>query len=172
MDLKQAGNALYLVGATKNELGGSHFALVNQLAGGQVPTVDGQQALATFKAVHAAIRSGSVASCHDLSEGGLAVAAAEMAFAGGFGADLSLNGIQLAEGGVAAKLFSESNSRFLVEVHGDRVPDFEAALSGVPIVQIGQTNDGDRLTITADGLRVIDTRVDELKQAWLSPLAW
>ena len=85
MDLKEPGNLLYLVGETKDELGGSHFALVNGLAGGQVPTVDPAQAPTTFAAVHAAIRGGLVRACHDLSEGGLAVAAAEMAFAGGLG---------------------------------------------------------------------------------------
>ena len=83
MDLKRPGNLLYLVGETKNELGGSHFALVNGLSGGQVPTVDADVARETFAAMHRAIRAGLVRACHDLSEGGLAVAVAEMAFAGG-----------------------------------------------------------------------------------------
>ena len=88
MDLKEPGNLLYLVGVTKNELGGSHFALVHGLTGGQVP--QGRRRgwpSATFAAVHRAIDAGLVRACHDLSEGGLAVAAAEMAFAGGLGAD-------------------------------------------------------------------------------------
>ncbi len=88
MDLKQPGNLLYLVGETRDEMGGSHFALVNDLAGGQVPTVDAEQARETFAAVHRAIHGGLVRACHDLSEGGLAVAAAEMAFAGGLGAQI------------------------------------------------------------------------------------
>ncbi len=85
MDAKESGNLIYLVGRTKNELGGSHFALVNNLDGGDVPQVDLQLALQIFRAVHQAISRGLVRACHDLSEGGLAVAAAEMAFAhGGF----------------------------------------------------------------------------------------
>ena len=88
MDFKQAGNLIYLVGETHDELGGSHFALVNDLRGGQVPTVDPESAQATFAAMHRAIDAGLVRACHDLSEGGLAVAAAEMAFAGGFGAQV------------------------------------------------------------------------------------
>jgi phosphoribosylformylglycinamidine synthase len=90
MDLKEPGNRLYLVGATKNELGGSHFAMVEGLSGGEAPKVDAKLAKATFLAVHKAIYAGLVRACHDLSEGGLAVAAAEMAFAGGLGAKISL----------------------------------------------------------------------------------
>jgi phosphoribosylformylglycinamidine synthase len=90
MDLKESGNLLYLVGMTKNELGGSHFAMVEGFSGGEVPRVDAKLAKATFLAVHKAIYAGLIRACHDLSEGGLAVAAAEMAFAGGLGATISL----------------------------------------------------------------------------------
>ena len=117
MDAKAAGNSIYLVGLTRNELGGSHFGLVNQLQGGQVPQVDPSAAKATFAAVHAAIVQGCVRACHDLSEGGLAVAAAEMAFAGGLGLSIDLSSVpnesELSE---EICLFAESNSRFLVEV--------------------------------------------------------
>src|SRR5262249_19682221 len=89
MDLKSPGNALYLIGATRNELGGSHYHLVHGLEGGTVPRVDVETALHIFARLHAAIEGGLVRSVHDLSEGGLAVAAAEMAFAGGVGADLT-----------------------------------------------------------------------------------
>ena len=90
MDLKRPGNLLISVGVTKNELGGSHFALVEGLAGGEVPKVDAAVAKKTFAALHQAIDAGLVRACHDLSEGGLAVAVAEMAFAGGFGAKIDL----------------------------------------------------------------------------------
>ncbi|MGD0517563.1 MAG: phosphoribosylformylglycinamidine synthase subunit PurL [Thermoguttaceae bacterium] len=90
MDLKRPGNFLYQVGLTKNELGGSHFALVENLTGGEAPKVDAAMAKKTFAALHRAIYKGLVRSCHDLSEGGLAAAVAEMAFAGGFGAKIDL----------------------------------------------------------------------------------
>src|SRR5262249_23061886 len=131
MDLKKAGNVLYQVGATNCELGGSHLALVARLSGGRAPRVDSARAKATFAALHKSIHSGYVRSCHDLSEGGLAVAAAEMAFAGGLGARIYLLEVpheipnaEAAEvhGGFASiLLFSESNSRFLVEVPQDCV---------------------------------------------------
>src|SRR5207253_3141203 len=112
MDLKTPGNDLYLVGVTKDELGGSHYHVVTGQQGGNVPTVDLQQAPTIFAAVHSAITKGLIRSCHDLSEGGLAVAIAEMAFAGGVGADVtSLNASELPE---VTRLFSESATRFLL----------------------------------------------------------
>ena len=90
MDLKEPGNLLYLVGLTRDELGGSHFHIVQSQSGGEVPQLDPQSARKTFAAVHRAIHAGLVRACHDLSEGGLAVAAAEMAFAGGLGAIIDI----------------------------------------------------------------------------------
>ncbi|MFV2066536.1 MAG: phosphoribosylformylglycinamidine synthase subunit PurL [Pirellulales bacterium] len=93
MDLKEPGNVLYQVGVTKREMGGSHFALVHQLNGGCVPKVDAAVARRTFDALFRAIDQGLVRACHDLSEGGLAVAIAEMAFAGAWGARLTLDAV-------------------------------------------------------------------------------
>ena len=98
MDLKEPGNLLYLVGTTRDELGGSHYSLLppgegqGMRAVGNVPQLDPHTAKKIFAAMHQAIQAGLVRACHDLSEGGLAVAAAEMAFAGGFGADIDLQG--------------------------------------------------------------------------------
>ncbi|WP_442482017.1 phosphoribosylformylglycinamidine synthase subunit PurL [Aeoliella sp. SH292] len=172
MDVKTPGNLIYLVGETKNELGGSHFGLVNELSGGQVPTVDTAISNKTFAAMHTAIHSGAVAACHDLSEGGLAVAAAEMAFAGGMGMQLSLDGVEVSEGGVAAKLFSESNTRFLVEVKKEQSVAFEKAMSGVKVAKLGTVEFGPRLTIQSAGSVVVDADILELKAAWQKPLAW
>ena len=80
MDLKTSGNAIYLVGKTGNHMGGSHFAIVRDLAGGKVPTVEGEFNRETYRRLHRSISSSLIRACHDLSEGGLAVAIAEMAF--------------------------------------------------------------------------------------------
>ena len=90
MDLKAPGNLLYIIGETFNELGGSEYYKLKGYLGASVPKVKGAKAKRTFKAVTKAIDSGLIKSCHDLSEGGLAVAAAEMAFAGGYGLELDL----------------------------------------------------------------------------------
>lgn len=174
MDLKRPGNLLFLVGETKNELGGSHFALVNQVNGGQVPTVDPQVAKSTFARIHAAITSGLVASCHDLSEGGLAVAAAEMAFAGGLGAWIQLDMVSAPADACDTDvlLFSESNTRFLCEVAPENASAFESLLNSCVVARIGQVEANEQLHIV-DGERIaIDASIVELKDSWKSPLAW
>jgi phosphoribosylformylglycinamidine synthase len=174
MDLKEAGNLLYLVGTTKNELGGSHFALVHGLGGGQVPTVDLERAPKVFAAVHAVIRGGLVRACHDLSEGGLAVAAAEMAFAGGLGARIQLDAIRAADDAdePAVRLFSESNSRFLCEVPADRAGEFERLLTGVAAAKIGKVSDDGQLVIVSGENRVIDADIAALKESWQATFRW
>ncbi len=176
MDLKAADNLLYLVGETKDELGGSHFALVNQQKGGKVPSVDAAMAKQTFALLHGAMQQGLVASCHDLSEGGLAVAAAEMAFAGELGAQIDLSALPVADENLAAevRLFSESNTRFLCEVSPDQAPAFEQQLAGAACACVGRTNSTTRLRVceTAESKPLIDAALGELKKAWQQPLDW
>ena len=175
MDLKQAGNLLYLVGVTKDEMGGSHYALVNSLGGGTVPHVDLEQAPKIFAAVHRAISSGLVRSCHDLSEGGLATAAAEMAFAGGLGVELDISSVAEAASlsDPAVLLFSESATRFLIEVEPTKSLQFEAAFAGLPLSRVGQvTSSGHVRVASSGGDELIDASLVELKAAWLKPLAW
>ncbi|MBY0228246.1 MAG: phosphoribosylformylglycinamidine synthase subunit PurL [Gemmataceae bacterium] len=113
MDLKEAGNVLYLLGTTTADMAGSYYHKAAGLAGGKVPRPDLALAPKLLAALHKAITAGLVRSCHDLSEGGLAVAVAEMAFAGGLGADLSSTGAP----GLPdeAALFAETPTRFLLE---------------------------------------------------------
>ncbi|MBI2824535.1 MAG: phosphoribosylformylglycinamidine synthase subunit PurL [Planctomycetia bacterium] len=185
MDLKEPGNFLYQVGLTKDELGGSHFALVTGRPGGRVPRVDTALARRVFASLHAAIAAGLVRACHDMSEGGLAVTAAEMAFAGGLGARIELanapTDIEAAKGDAAAHahataalLFSESNTRFLCEVRPDAVARFEALVAGVPHASVGQVVGGNWLEIVAAGpdAPVIAAELSTLKNAWQSPLRW
>ena len=118
MDVKEAGNVLYLVGRTQDELGGLHFALVERLAGGRRAAGRSRRWPEDVRGAASGDRRRSRARCHDLSEGGLAVAAAEMAFAGGLGLELELAPLRSASGleDPAVLLFSESNTRFLIEV--------------------------------------------------------
>jgi phosphoribosylformylglycinamidine synthase II len=175
MDLKSAGSKLFLVGTTFEELGGSHFALVNGLAGGAVPIVDLDQAPQIFAAMHKAISGGLVESCHDLSEGGLAASAAEMAFAGGLGVVLNLAALAEASDidSDAVLLFSESNTRFLVEVSESNAATFTETLNSLPFVEVGVVNDGDQCSVVGTGGQtVIESSIEELRQVWKQPLAW
>ena len=189
MDFKRAENNIYLVGATKNELGGSHWALVRRLAGGKAPSLDIPVARRTLYAVHAAIDQSLVRACHDLSEGGLAAAAAEMAFAGDLGArlwidaiDVPLDAKELAS--LAAlpglseraavevvRLFAESNSRFLIEVAPEKCAAFEKLFADarVPLAQIGKVTDAKRLVIQSGETALVDLPIDQLKADWIRP---
>lgn len=177
MDFKRAGNLIYQVGITGDHLGGSHWNLVTGHTGGYVPTVDTDVAKATFAKLHAAINAGWVRSCHDLSEGGLAVAVAEMAFAGGLGARVDVSDIEV-QGNVDAELldlvvlFSESNTRFVVEVEAENQSAFEAAMQDVALTLLGQVTDSSSLEIVAQEETLVDVPIGELKEAWQSPLNW
>jgi phosphoribosylformylglycinamidine synthase len=175
MDLKAAGDPVYLVGATKDELGGSHWYALQGALGRNVPRVDTALGPRIFMAVHAAIAGGLVRACHDLSEGGLAVAAAEMAFASDLGLDLALGPVprppDLDHDGRI--LFSESTTRFLVEVDRRAAPKFERVMADVPCARVGRVTKGGRLVVT--GLRgrpVINAATADLCCAWKAPLAW
>jgi len=190
MSLKEAGDALYLVGMTRNELAGSHFAEVvapalfaQSFADTDVPRVDVASARITMKAVGRAIRKGLVRACHDLSEGGLAVAAAEMSLAGLLGMTLDVEKVK-AEGvggpehtplgpGYPAVmqwlLFSESPSRFLVEVAPEQKAAFEAYLLDAGMqdfAQIGSVAATDRFIVRHRGETRMDLSVDDLQTAW------
>ncbi len=169
MDLKTPGNKLYLVGATKDHLGGSHYLEVSKCDGGDAPQVDVPTAKSLFHVLYAAINLGLVRSCHDLSEGGLAVAIAEMAFAGEVGADLQLKPLgNLADD---VLLFSESPSRWLVEVTPDNSAAFARCFHNLPIFDIGKTIKEPRLRIAGrDGEWLIWSALAELKAAWQTPL--
>lgn len=170
MDLKQAGNLLFLIGATRDELGGSHLHLVTDQSGGTVPRVDLELAPRIFAALHAVIAAGLVRSCHDLSEGGLAVALAEMAFAGDIGADVT--GLSASGLPDAVALFSESASRFVVEVKPEHEAAFRERLSAaIPFLYLGKTVADQRLRIAgASGEWIVWLALAELRKAWQSPL--
>lgn len=175
MDLKQVGNHLLLVGQTHPELGGSHYALVHDLNGGAVPRIDFLQAPKTLQAMHAVLSAGLARSCHDLSEGGLALALAEMAFAGGLGVDVSITGVCPKAKDPIVALFSESQTRFLIEVTPDNVERVVQMLNagGAMTVDLGVVSKADRLSIRGvDGTTLIEANLADLKECWQAPLRW
>ncbi|MFH1422225.1 MAG: phosphoribosylformylglycinamidine synthase subunit PurL [Planctomycetota bacterium] len=175
MDIKQKGNTVYIVGTTKNELGGSHYYSIHGFVGRNVPEVDAKSAIKILKKLSNSIQKGLVRSCHDLSEGGFAVAMAEMAFSGEVGVKLDLNRVPFTGNGKRddVLLFSESNSRFLVEVEPNKTEKFEKILTGVQFAKIGETNDSDKLEISGlSGKTIICEKLNTLKKAWQIPLQW
>ena len=174
MDTKQPGNLIFAVGLTKNELGGSHYYKVNGELGANVPTTDLKIASETAKRLYQAISNGLIRSCHDCSEGGLATALAEMAFAGGFGIETDLRGLPVSSDCVKteAMLFSESNSRYLVEVQPDNFDAFAKLMLNIPFGQIGEVIENQKLLIRDKNQNiVVDAALNVLKSAWQKPLA-
>ena len=197
MSLKTPGNLLYLVGTTRNELAGSHYAeIVDQNSFAElfpyttVPQVDIPHAHATMKVLGEAIRQGLVLACHDLSEGGLAVACAEMALASLQGITLDLSRVSIKKhppdtsivGTEQAKepdvhpeavnivrLFSESPSRFIVEIAPERLGAFEKYMRTNDIENItylGTVSKTDRFIIQDGEEELMNLGVAELQEAW------
>ena len=173
MDPKASGNLLYIVGKTYMELGGSEYYKLKGFLGKTVPKVRIVQARKTYYALTKAIGAGTVRACHDLSEGGLAVAAAEMTLASGYGAELELRKIPvktLKRNDFA--LFSESNSRFLVEVAKKDRESFENLMKGKAYAAIGKVTKTPRLTIIGlKGAVAVDASVADLRASWKRTLS-
>jgi len=173
-DAKEAGNFVFLLGRTQPQLGGSHLLLVEGLdSGSDVPPVDPAASRKVMAALRSAIEAGLVRSCHDLSEGGLAVAAAEMAFSGGVGMELDLRGAPAAADATeAAVLFGESAGRFLVEVSPANYDAFLRTVKDCPFGELGRVTDSDRLLIAGQRERVVDLPIDQAKAAWQGTFQW
>jgi len=171
-DLKAAGNLLYIVGDTYPELGGSEYYKLKGYLGNSVPKLHASKARKTYYNLTKAMGEGIVKSCHDLSEGGLAVAAAEMAFASGLGLEIDLKKVPCKD--VERDdfvLFSESNSRFLVEVAEKDRENFEALMKG-KCAEIGRVSKSSRLVIRGlKGAIAVDASVADLRASWKRTLS-
>jgi phosphoribosylformylglycinamidine synthase II len=173
METKQPGNAVFVVGETFNELGGSEYYKRLGHIGKNVPQVRKAQAKRTFSAVTKTIDLGLVKACHDLSEGGLAVAAAEMALASGLGLELDLAKVpRKTVDRDDFMLFSESNSRFLVEVPGKATAEFEAVMKGKTFAEIGKVTNSSKLTIRGlNGAVNVNASLSDLRRSWKQTLS-
>jgi phosphoribosylformylglycinamidine synthase len=164
MDVKHPGDVVYVLGETKDELGGSEFLALRGQVGVNVPKVDARQSRVRYERLHAAIRQGLVASCHDCSDGGLGVALAESAFAGGFGMDVDLTRLDVASDIVA--LFSESQGRFVVTVPAGNVDAFERTMETTPLTRLGVVIPLEVIRFRGrDGFQD-EASLSDLKEAW------
>ena len=174
MDVKQPGDLVFIVGETRAELGASEYYAMRDAIGNRAPQVDAPRARALYEALGAAMQQGLVSACHDCSDGGFGVAAAEMAFAGGYGMQLDLRAMPR-EAGIDrddALLYSESASRLVATVPPPHREAFLQAMAGCAVGELGQVIDDPAFTVV--GLRgeaVIRSDIAALKAAWQQPLA-
>ncbi|HEY3278526.1 MAG TPA: AIR synthase-related protein [Syntrophorhabdaceae bacterium] len=171
MDFKEPGDLIVIVGKTYPELGGSEYLAASALYGNIPPKVRGAMAKKTYKAMEKAIHAGIVRSCHDVSDGGLACALAESAFAGGLGIDADLKLAPFA--GIFRDdflLFSESQSRFVLSVREADYPLLATLLKGVPSAVVGKVRKDEKFLIKGiNGTTLIDTGIEDLRAAWEKP---
>lgn len=159
-DFKEAGDLIYLIGETKPEFGGSELQkLTYGKIFGKSPELDLEKERNTLGKLSQAIRANTVASAHDVSEGGVAVALAEPLFGeNGLGATVTL------KGEATAALFSESQTRFVVSVKKENQQDFEQLIDAICIGEV--TNSGKLIINNENDESLVDASVEELKDAW------
>ena len=171
MDLKEAGNPLYIVGETKAELGGSEYYHLHGELGASVPRLEPEKNIEAYRRIGEAMDSGYVRACHDLSEGGLGVAAAEMAFTGGLGLDVDISVVPAPQGlRDDFLLFSESNGRLLVEVRAKHAKGFEDAMGDSVFARVGGVREERTLTVRKGTEVLFEIPLNDLMGAWKTPL--
>lgn len=175
--LRRTVSKLFLIGNTEDELGGSVYARTHGVSGAKVPQTDCTKNFSLYKAYYKAVTEGLVLSAHDVSEGGLAITAAEMAFSGKSGIELDISATPTEKGwnSPAVPLFSESTGRILVEVAADKADAFSKTMEGYPCAEVGRTTGEHRqLIIRASSCpcseQILAADLAELKSLWKNGL--
>ncbi len=158
---KMAGSVILVLGDTRSELGGSLLHYLAARAGGTSPVIQ-SQFRERYHWLHARIRDGAIRSAHDASEGGLAVALAEMALAGRLGVQVDLQDVHPDAGHA---LFSESNGRILLEVDPRTADDLLRSVTAWPLFRLGQVG-GDHFRIEHNGTVLVDLPLSQVVQHW------
>ncbi len=174
MDVKRPGDLIYILGMTRDELGGSEYFRARGFVGTKVPQVHPEEARERYLRLREAIYYRLVSAAHDCSDGGLGVALAEMAFAGGLGVLVDLSAVPY-EGDLRPDfvLFSESASRILVTVPREKQKEFEKLFSGTTYALIGEVVAEPVLIVrNGRGETLIEESLHALKAAWQKPLNW
>ena len=171
LDAKAAGDGVYVIGTTANELGASEYYEMLGYVGCNVPRVDPEAFLPVYRALAAAVARGLAASVHGIYRGGLGVHLAMTAMGGGLGMAVDLGKIPAQEPlRDDTALFSESAGRFVVTVAPDCRDAFEALFDGLACGRVGEVTDDGHLTVRGtSGETVMAAAVTELKAQWQAP---
>ncbi len=167
LDAKVPGDLVYVLGQTRDELGGSEFYDHFGYTGLNVPRVDPAANLILYRALSGAIERGLVRSAHGIYRGGLAVHLAMVAMAGELGLDVDL-AVVPAENGLSEHvlLFSESPGRFIITAAPEHKNELETLLEKTVFACVGHTRDKTDLVIKNGPAELVKTPVADLKTAW------
>ena len=165
MDLKEAGNEIYLVGKFEPMFGGSHFGLVMGNVEEALPKVN-EITPQVYNALHKAMGKGLIRSAHDISEGGLAVAAAEMCIGGRLGMKIEMD----LQEEVIRILFGETTGSLVAEISPAKKDEFLSLFVELPVQKIGNVTEDQSLKAANNGVVVLDASVEQIVEAWNTPL--
>lgn len=165
-EFKKAGDIIYLLGETNDELGASeYFKMIGRgegAIGNDVPMVDWQKNLKIYKALELCIEKELVSSSISVISGGLAIALAKASIGGMLGFNVSINDLPGQSSTIDAKLFSESQGRILVSVSPKNIAAFEKIIKNIPHAKLGKIINGGKIVITDGKNKIIDTNVEKL----------
>jgi phosphoribosylformylglycinamidine synthase len=172
-DFKNSGDIIYMLGDTRDELGGSEYYALMGFIGNNAPRLqDPTRSISMYRDLHRAMMARLIASCHDCSDGGLGVAMAESCFSGGLGAEIDLSAVPAT--GINRDdtiLFSETLGRFIISVRPENQRAFEDMMKGYPCARIGEINGSDQLLIKGlSGSEILRNDIWDMKRAWQAPL--
>jgi phosphoribosylformylglycinamidine synthase subunit PurSL len=171
-DFKEVGDSIYLIGQTRLELAGSEYHRLKKIRDGHVPKLDVREASGLYKMMNRVLDQTYIRACHDLSDGGLGVAIAEMSIGNALGADVKLPLLSSADEkrqmSPSEVLFSESNARFLVEIQRGEEDKFEKMMKGFPFSRIGSVLKGKVSIRNHDGRRLLELPIVDCFRAWRS----
>jgi len=167
MDVKKPGDLVYILGITRNELGGSEYYEMKGEIGLNIPKVRPKEAIKLYNALSEAIEKKLVVSCHGIYKGGLAVALAQISFAGGYGLEIDLDKVPTENlKSIDKILYSESASRFLVTISPENKEIFERIMKGNIFEEIGKVRDDDIFKVVFDEKIIIEENISKLKESW------
>ncbi len=170
MDAKAAGDRIFVLGITADELGASEYYEHLGYIGCNVPKVDAERFAAIYRAVSAAIERELVSSVHGVYRGGLGVHLGLVAAAGGLGMQVRLDDVPVPSPLRPDKaLFSESAGRFVATVDPGRADEFAALFAGLPAAEIGEVTEAPEFVVEAGGRSLVSVPLAELKEAWKAP---
>lgn len=172
-DFKAPGDQVYIIGMTDTAMAGAHVArIVGAVPGSdwQIPRVDLARAPHIMHTLHRAIQAGLVSACHDISEGGIAVAVAEMALAGRLGATIAIDAVPATSDSPWVRLYSESPTRFIVTVTPAHADAFRTMLADTPHALVGTVTATPQVSFTAHGQALATITVDTLVSAFQTPI--